>query len=251
MLNPFRYRGYYYDEETGFYYLINRYYDPETGRFLSADHVGYMAEQIDTLNGCNLFVYCLNNPVMYSDPEGTAAWWEWLIGAAVVVLVAAATVVTAGAAAVALGASTAAVGATMAGAAIGAGVAGGVNLVTQGATQEHINFGSLVFDSAVGGITGALSGISGALVGAGRTAAGKLAQKGAQIAVNLFLSTATYTTSNALSGKETTMSGLALAGLNGIASGALFNRTLISTLSSIAFEALSYFDQWKSYLFNV
>ena len=238
MLNPFRYRGYYYDEETGFYYLINRYYDPETGRFLSADHVGYMAEQIDTLNGCNLFVYCLNNPVMYSDPEGTAAWWEWLIGAAVVVLVAAATVATAGAAAVALGASTAAVGATMAGAAIGAGAAGGVNLVTQGATQEHINFGSLVFDSAVGGITGALSGISGALVGAGRTAAGKLAQKGAQIAMNFFISTTAYTVSSALSGEEVTPGGLALAGFNGIAAGYLFKKPIGSLIASLIGEII-------------
>ena len=35
--NPFRYRGYYYDSETGFYYLNSRYYDPETGRFINAD----------------------------------------------------------------------------------------------------------------------------------------------------------------------------------------------------------------------
>ena len=188
---------------------------------------------------------------MYSDPEGTAAWWEWLIGAAVVIVVAAATVVTAGAVAAAVGASAAVIGGTMAGAAIGAGVAGGVNLVTQGATQEHINFGSLAMSTAIGGAAGAVRGMSGALAGASKTIAGKLAQKGAQIAVNIFLSTATYTTTNALSGKETTMSGLTLAGLNGVASGALFNRALISTLSSIAFETLSYFDQWTSYLFNV
>ena len=69
--NPFRYRGYYYDAETNLYYLINRYYDPEIGRFISPDHIGYMMEQMDRLNGCNLYAYCLNNPVMETDPEGT------------------------------------------------------------------------------------------------------------------------------------------------------------------------------------
>ena len=40
-MNPFRYRGYYYDNETGFYYLQSRYYDPSTGRFINAD--GYVS----------------------------------------------------------------------------------------------------------------------------------------------------------------------------------------------------------------
>ena len=59
--NPFRYRWYYYDTETGFYYLNSRYYDPEVGRFLNADG------QLNTgLLGYNLFAYCENNPVMYT-----------------------------------------------------------------------------------------------------------------------------------------------------------------------------------------
>ncbi len=70
-INPFRYKSYYYDSETKLYYLISRYYDPETGRFISPDHMGYMAEQMERINGCNLYAYCLNNPIMYSDPEGT------------------------------------------------------------------------------------------------------------------------------------------------------------------------------------
>ena len=65
--NPFRYRGYVYDTETGFYYLATRYYDPETGRFLNAD--GYISTG-ETLTGYNMFAYCYNNPVMYIDKFG-------------------------------------------------------------------------------------------------------------------------------------------------------------------------------------
>ena len=65
--NPFRYRGYYYDTETGFYYLNSRYYDPAVGRFLNAD--GYVNANGDIL-GFNMFAYCGNNPVTYKDETG-------------------------------------------------------------------------------------------------------------------------------------------------------------------------------------
>ena len=68
VLNPFRYRSYYYDEETDLYYLQTRYYDPEVGRFLSQDDVSYLAP--DNINGLNLYAYCSNNPVMNVDPTG-------------------------------------------------------------------------------------------------------------------------------------------------------------------------------------
>ena len=71
-INPFRYRGYYYDVETGLYYLQTRYYEPRAGRFLNADSVDYIAP--DLIGGLNLYAYCNNNPVMYSDPEGTFVW---------------------------------------------------------------------------------------------------------------------------------------------------------------------------------
>ena len=67
-LNPYRYRGYYYDTETGLYYLKSRYYDPETGRFITIDDISYLAP--DTINGLNLYAYCGNNPVRFIDPYG-------------------------------------------------------------------------------------------------------------------------------------------------------------------------------------
>ncbi len=68
--NPFRYRGYYYDTETEFYYLNSRYYDPQVKRFINADSISYLGANGD-LQAYNLYAYCSNNPVMYVDPNGT------------------------------------------------------------------------------------------------------------------------------------------------------------------------------------
>ena len=68
-LNPFRYRGYYYDSEIEMYYLQSRYYDPEIGRFINADSV----ETLNATNGafgCNLFAYCHNDPIDNKDSAG-------------------------------------------------------------------------------------------------------------------------------------------------------------------------------------
>ena len=67
-INPIRYRGYYYDNETNLYYLNSRYYDSFTHRFISIDSIEYM--DFDTLGGLNLWIYCNNNPIMYVDPDG-------------------------------------------------------------------------------------------------------------------------------------------------------------------------------------
>ena len=77
-INAFRYKSYYYDSETKLYYLISRYYDPETGRFISPDHMGYALMSATEINGVNLYAYCLNNPIMYSDPEGTFIWFVFV-----------------------------------------------------------------------------------------------------------------------------------------------------------------------------
>lgn len=68
-INPCSYRGYYYDWESGYYYLQSRYYDPEIGRFLNTDEVEYLGVT-DSLLSLNLFTYCENNPIASSDPTG-------------------------------------------------------------------------------------------------------------------------------------------------------------------------------------
>ena len=69
-INPLRYRSYYYDSETGFYYLQSRYYDPEIGRFINADDFASTGQGI---LGHNMFAYCLSNPTNFIDHSGSAA----------------------------------------------------------------------------------------------------------------------------------------------------------------------------------
>ena len=98
-INPLRYRGYYYDSETGFYYLQSRYYDPENHRFINAD--SYASTDSSDAIACNMFAYCGNNPVLNLDPTGEWSWKGFLAGIATVAVGVAAvalTVVTAGAA---------------------------------------------------------------------------------------------------------------------------------------------------------
>ena len=115
-LNPFRYRGYYYDTETGLYYLQSRYYNPQWGWFLNAD--GYVRTGTGLL-GYNMYAYCDNNPVMGYDPTGEWNWGTFLSGANLIMVGAmamatAATILSCGAAAplmVVVAAATAVAGA--------------------------------------------------------------------------------------------------------------------------------------------
>ena len=78
-INPIRYRGYYYDAEAGLYYLNSRYYDPEVGRFISAD--GVISGLGGSIQGYNMFSYCMNNPVNMSDSTGN---WPFFAVTAVI-----------------------------------------------------------------------------------------------------------------------------------------------------------------------
>ena len=104
MLNPFRYRGYHYDQETGFYATGTRYYDPVVGRFINADTTDILDDGNDHILENNLFAYCFNNSVNMMDEDGT--WPKWAtnvvkvgIGALAIGIGVAATVASGGAAA--------------------------------------------------------------------------------------------------------------------------------------------------------
>ena len=162
-LNPFRYRGYYMVSCIGLYYLTTRFYDFTTGRFLNADVPSICFDDgLKVPEGCNLYSYCLNNPISYVDPTGhSPKWWQWLlfgIGAALVV--GAITVLT-------MGVGTSIMATTMAGAVmhgaavgtlIGASVGAGLGAVIGGATSDW---------SVEGILEGAMTGFGiGAFVGA-------------------------------------------------------------------------------------
>ncbi|MBM7616442.1 DNRLRE domain-containing protein [Alkaliphilus hydrothermalis] len=75
-VNPYRYAGYRYDEVTGLYYLMARYYDAVVGRFISRDPFHGIEADPSSLNQYN---YCGSNPVMYTDPTGNYwgnHWWN-------------------------------------------------------------------------------------------------------------------------------------------------------------------------------
>ena len=65
IINPFRYKGYYYDKETKLYYLTSRYYDPEVGRFITPDSINCLDPK--SITGLNLYAYCGNDPVNYKQ----------------------------------------------------------------------------------------------------------------------------------------------------------------------------------------
>ena len=168
--NPFRYRGYYYDTETGLYYLNSRYYDPEICRFINADDISVLSEGKEFLNGLNLFSYCNNNPIMNIDNSGYA-WWDWLVGIAVIVAAVVVSVATAGigtAITASLGGGLAAsmlggaVGGAISGAIISAGISIGTQMINNGV--GNVDWSQVGMAALTGAASGfVLGGIGGAV----------------------------------------------------------------------------------------
>lgn len=168
-INPFRYRSYYFDDETGFYYLKTRYYDPNICRFISMDSLNYLNP--DIVNGLNLWTYCFDNPVMLSDSNGNMPkWLEWLIGGVLIIAAIAVSVFTAGVGTAILGAIGGGIIASiLVGAATGAAI-GAVTGMLMSTGIEIIKNGFDNFDVSViwrGALSGAITGaIAGAIFGA-------------------------------------------------------------------------------------
>ncbi len=198
-INPIRYRGYYYDKETGLYYLKSRYYDPETGRFINIDDTDYLDP--DTIGGINLYAYCNNNPVMNVDPDGTMPkWLKWTLIGVAVVSAAVVAAVTMGPGVLLDGAVGAIVGIGLEffgdllddgkinrgwGAYIGAGLGGFVAGLGQGflSTVFFSGVGDVVDGVVSGTITSFNAGISAFGRSVGEAALGYVAIKGATRAI--------------------------------------------------------------------
>lgn len=157
-LQPFRYRGYAYDEETCCYYLYNRYYSPKWSRFINADAANLIVDTSDEVLGANLFSYCENDPVNCHDESGNFSlpnWAKVAIGAVVIAGLAIATVATAGTAAVVCGtALSGAVAGATSGAVVGA-VTGALKNGREGAIDGACS--GFLSGTVIGGVSGAAS----------------------------------------------------------------------------------------------
>jgi hypothetical protein len=141
------------------YYLKSRYYDPQTGRFISQDEVSYLDPE--HINGLILYAYCGNNPVMRVDPNGNVWYdprtWDWgaIAVAAVAVLSVGAIIVGAILIGTGVGAP---IGAILISAGVGGLIGGGASIVSQGITKgwENINWGQVAIDGLFGVASGAI-----------------------------------------------------------------------------------------------
>ena len=171
--NPFRYRGYYYDNETGLYYVSSRYYDPEIGRWINADDTANLGVDGSILS-YNLFAYCLNNPINRFDINGNWSlpnWAKVAIGAVATVAAVVVTVATGGAALpVLIGVAASTVG--------GAVTSAISHRVTTGSWEGA---GKAALDGAADGfMMGGLSALGSSLISAGIKAV-KTARQGITI----------------------------------------------------------------------
>jgi RHS repeat-associated protein len=195
-LNPFRYRSYYFDTETGFYFLKTRYYDPEIGRFMTIDDIGYLDPE--SINGLNLYIYCLNNPTINVDPSGRAGLSVFATALIFAIVIGALTV----------------------------GVIAAINAYQTGVTGAGL-VGTFLAGSIMGAAMGAITTIGGAAgltaVGlgvAGYTLTSFSAALGISVAIGTMAGMASYSVEHWLrEDKSISATGLIMSGLSGALKG--------------------------------
>ena len=161
-INPFRYKGYYYDVETQLFWVSSRYYSPELCRWISPDSIEYLDPE--SINGLNLYAYCNNDPVNKYDPTGHSAESIWKIVGSVAIIAALGvlTIVSAGATSGLLAVAAPIISGAFWGATAGA-ITGGIT----GALNAYSSGGSILDGVADGMFSGTLSGAAtGAISGA-------------------------------------------------------------------------------------
>ena len=170
-VNPLRYRGYYYDAETGLYYVSTRYYDPEICRFINPDNVDLLGANGDFAS-LNLFVYCGNNPITRADDGGE--FWHIVVGAAIGGIIGAVSAAASGGDAIDIaigflaGAGGGALAASGAGVFVQAAGSAAIAMTSNAAQQankmyiskeqESFDVGDMLIDGAVGLVCGAWGG---------------------------------------------------------------------------------------------
>ena len=167
-LNPIRYRSYYYDSETEWYFLNTRYYSPELCRFINADNVNLVASNLTHYTDKNLYAYCDNNPLVRVDNEGDV--WHIIIGAVVGAAISAVTAAVKGedGATIAVSALAGALSGGLACTGLGVGalvaanvaISAGESFINQTIKKgvKNVNYAEVAFDGAVGGVTAAIGG---------------------------------------------------------------------------------------------
>ncbi len=222
---------------------MSRYYDPETGRFISPDAIEYLDPS--TIGGLNLYSYCNNNPVMGYDPSGTFDWnifWNVLIGVGTILVTTALMVATAGIAATLLGASSAMISGAMTGALAGGLISGGINLGNQIFENGgyNLNFNDIVTSTIFGSAMGAFSGGIGILSSAKAVGTKFLIHRGMQAGANAIISFTGYILQSSINGEKITLKNAAVAIIGGFVSGMFFNNFLRALLTNVVFETIFY-----------
>ena len=170
--NPLRYRGYFYDTDTGLYYLQSRYYNAEWGRFVNADDTDVLTAKQTNIPQNNLFAFCENNPVHRIDDNGE--FWHIIAGAVIGGLVSGiVTAVTSWAETskvdwegVAVSAAAGAVSGALAATGVGlvgqvvanAAISGAENVISQARSGNEFNEGEFAMSVAIGGLSGLAGG---------------------------------------------------------------------------------------------